>query len=118
MEVVTRPVVRGSFGGDGFEPHGIGEAFVAGEPGTRVHVADDGGMVSIWVHDLDRWTLCGPLRHPLTLPPAERSVDTDSAGGVRAAALDVELGVGRYVGVLAEAASHELGWRAGSPETN
>ena len=93
MEVVTRPVVRGSFGGDGFEPHGIGEAFVAGEPGTRVHVADDGGMVSIWVHDLDRWTLCGPLRHPLTLPPVERPADTDSADGGYHRARPARLGV-------------------------
>ena len=45
-------------------------------------------------------------------------VDDDHWSAFRAAALDVELGVGRYVGELAEAAAHEVGWRAGSPETN
>lgn len=45
-------------------------------------------------------------------------IDDERWSAFRAAALDVELGVGRYVGELAEAAAHEVGWRAGSPETN
>jgi hypothetical protein len=42
-------------------------------------------------------------------------IDDERWSAFRAAALDVELGVGRYVGELAEAAAHEVGWRAGSP---
>ena len=45
-------------------------------------------------------------------------IDDERWSAFRSAALDVELGVGRYVGELAEAAAHEVGWRAGSPETN
>ncbi len=45
-------------------------------------------------------------------------IDDERWSAFRAAALDVELGVGRYVGELAEAAAYEVGWRAGSPETN
>ena len=36
----------------------------------------------------------------------------------RAAALDVDLGVGRYVGELAEAAAYDVGWRARPPTQN
>lgn len=45
-------------------------------------------------------------------------IDDERWSAFRAAALRVELGVGRYVGELAEAAAHEVGWRAESPETN
>lgn len=46
-------------------------------------------------------------------------VDDEHWSAFRAVALEVELGVGRYVGELAEAAAHEAGWRArSSAETN
>ncbi|MFN7149888.1 MAG: hypothetical protein ACK4V6_10445 [Microthrixaceae bacterium] len=38
-------------------------------------------------------------------------VDDDHWSAFRAAALDVELTVGRFIGELAEAAAHESGWR-------
>lgn len=43
-------------------------------------------------------------------------VDDDRWAGLRAAAVEAGLTVGRYVGELAEAAAYDAGWRAASPE--
>ena len=40
-------------------------------------------------------------------------VSDDDWGALRAAALDLGIAVGRYVGELAETAAYEAGWRAG-----
>ena len=51
-----------------------------------------------------------------TLQPRRRFLRIDVGDehwiAFRAAALDVDLGVGRYVGELAEAAAYDVGWRA------
>ena len=88
----------------------------------------------LWLGDLVRTEVEGLAAGQVTGTPASRrrrapgagepapvrrfglvDVDDDHWLDLRAAALDAEVSVGRYVGELAEAVAYEAGWRATAP---
>ncbi len=88
----------------------------------------------LWLGDLVRIEVEGLAAGQVTGTPASRrrrspgegeptpfrrfvrvDVDDDHWLDLRAAALDAEVSVGRYVGELAEAVAYEAGWRATAP---